>query len=76
MWAVHFIQELPMDRDRLRRYGLRVVAALSLGVVLVIGAGVANAATSGSDTSSSTVTYIKVVHPGLTTASVPETSWG
>jgi hypothetical protein len=46
-----------MNRGRLRRYALRVVAAVSLGVgVVVVAGGIANAGTTH-------VTYGKVVHP-------------
>jgi hypothetical protein len=57
-----------MNRDRLRRYALRVVAAVSLGVgVVVIAGGIANAGTTPT-------VYGKVIqHPGTVTAN--ETIW-
>ena len=64
-----------MDRGRLRRYGLRVVAALSLGVVLVVGIGVANAGTGSSGAGSGTVTIVRSVPPGSGDATAAETEW-
>lgn len=57
-----------MNRGRLRRYALRVVAAVSLGVgVVVIAGGIANASTTS-------IVYGKVIqHSGAVTAA--ETSW-
>jgi hypothetical protein len=59
-----------MNRGKLRRYALRVVAAVSLGVgVVVIAGGIANAGTTPT-------TYGKVIQThqsGTMTAS--ETSW-
>jgi hypothetical protein len=47
-----------MNRGRLRRYALRVVAAVSLGVgVVVVAGGIANAGTTPH------VTYGKIVRP-------------
>ena len=65
-----------MNRDRLRRYGLRVVAAMSLGVVLVVGIGVANAQTTSPDSGSGTVTIIRPVNSGPTGATADNTDWG
>jgi hypothetical protein len=54
-----------MNRDRLRRYALRVVAAVSLGVgVVVVAGGIANAGTTPT-------MYGKVVHESAAT----DTSW-
>lgn len=58
-----------MNRGRLRRYALRVVAAVSLGVgvVVVIAGGIANAGTTPT-------MYGKVIqHPGTVTAT--DTTW-
>jgi hypothetical protein len=64
-----------MNRARLRRYALRIVAAASVGVVLVVGIGAANAATTDStgDTGTDQVTYIRVVQPAPAAAS--NTTW-
>jgi hypothetical protein len=59
-----------MNRDKLRRYALRIVAAAALGAGLVVGVGVANAET----TDTGTVTYIKVVTPPGT-ATTLDTVW-
>jgi transketolase N-terminal domain/subunit len=58
-----------MNRDKLRRYALRIVAAGALGAGLVVGVGVANAET----TDTGTTTYIKVVNPAPFTAQ--ESTW-
>jgi hypothetical protein len=63
-----------MNRGRLRRYALRVVAAVALGVgLLVTATGIAHADTlSGSDTNS----VGKVVNtPGSGFASPSEIIW-
>lgn len=70
--AAYIKQELPMNRDRLRRHALRVVAAAALGAGLIVGVGVAHAATTSADgTGTGTVTYIKVVRP----ATASDTQW-
>jgi hypothetical protein len=61
-----------MDRGRLRRYALRVVAAVSLGVgVVVVAGGIANAGTIP------TTTYGKIlpVQTAPGTASPDDASW-
>jgi hypothetical protein len=60
-----------MNRDRLRRYALRVVAAVSLGIgAFVIVGGVAQAATAP------TVTYGKLLHDDNRGGFTPsETIW-
>jgi hypothetical protein len=62
-----------MNRGRLRRYALRVLAAASLGVALIITAGgIAHADTlSGSDTTS----VGKVVHGPAGVSAPAETLW-
>jgi hypothetical protein len=70
--AAYVKQELPMNRDRLRRNALRIFAAAAVGVGLVVGVGVANAETTPAD-GTGTVTYIKVVDPG--TATADDTHW-
>jgi hypothetical protein len=63
-----------MNRGRLRRYALRVVAAVSLGIgAVVIAGGVAQAATTPS------VSYGKILpaHQEVTGTFAPsETVWG
>jgi len=63
-----------MNRGRLRRYALRVLAAASLGVALIITAGgIAHADTlTGSDSSS----VGKVVHQPSQVSPATETGWG
>jgi hypothetical protein len=46
-----------MHPARLRRYGLRVVAAASVGAVLLVGVGVANAQTTAP--ASGTITIVR-----------------
>ena len=63
-----------MNRGRLRRYALRVLAAASLGVALIITAGgIAHADTlTGSDTSS----VGKVIHSPADVSAPAEVTWG
>ncbi len=62
-----------MNRGRLRRYALRVLAAASLGVALIITAGgIAHADTlSGTDTTS----VGKVIHSPSGVSAPAETLW-
>jgi hypothetical protein len=64
-----------MNRGRLRRYALRVVAAVSLGVgAIVIAGGVAQASTS--DTSDTTYGRTLTVQETTDGYSASEISWG
>jgi hypothetical protein len=66
-----------MNRARLRRYTLRVLAAASVGAVLLVGIGVANAGTDDTSVSGpDTVTVVRVIHPGGGTVSTQDTTWG
>jgi Na+/glutamate symporter len=63
-----------MNRGRLRRYALRVLAAASLGVGLVVAAtGIAHADTL---TAPSSATHGKVVNRPVGAAVPAEASWG
>jgi hypothetical protein len=63
-----------MNRGRLRRYALRVLAAASLGVALIITAGgIAHADTlTGTDSSS----VGKVIQTPAGVSAPAETTWG
>jgi hypothetical protein len=66
-----------MNRARLRRYTLRVLTAASVGAVLLVGIGVANAGTDDTSVSGpDTVTFVRVLHPAPGTVSTQDTQWG
>ena len=66
-----------MNRARLRRYSLRVLVAASVGAVLLVGIGVANAGTDDSAvTGPGTVSFVRVLHPAPGTVSTQDTQWG
>jgi hypothetical protein len=63
-----------MNRGRLRRYALRIVAAVSLGIgALVIAGGVAQASTTDTDTTYGRVLPVQETTDGYST---DDASWG
>ena len=61
-----------MNRGRLRRYALRVLAAALLGVGLVAATGIAHADTTGGPDQSSVG---KVITPPAQSVTADETKW-